>query len=69
MVIQAKRYNQKVSNSAIQEVVASIRHYKADKGMVVTNNEFTNEAIDLAKSNDITLIDRKQLKEWLTKYF
>jgi len=38
-------------------------HYKADKGVVITNSTFTNSAISLAKSNKIELIDRTKLKE------
>ena len=69
IVIQAKRFNDKVSNKAIQEVVASIRHYRADRGMVVTNSEFTASAIQLAKSNRIELIDRDKLQNFIEKYF
>ena len=61
--IQAKRYTDKVTNSAIQEVVAGIKHYNLDKGMVITNNYFTRAAIELAKDNNITLWDRKTLME------
>lgn len=53
IAVQAKRYNNKVSNRAVQEVVASIPHYGANKGMVVTNSYFTKSAIELAKSNQI----------------
>lgn len=47
-IVQAKRYNNKVTNKAIQEVVASIKYYNAHKGAVITNNEFTDSAIELA---------------------
>jgi HJR/Mrr/RecB family endonuclease len=67
-VIQAKRYSGKVSNKAIQEVVASIRHYNVDKGIVITNSEFTKSAIDLALSNKIELINKKKLKILVNKY-
>lgn len=68
VVVQAKRYSNKVSNKAIQEVVASIKHYEAEKGMVVATNEFTQPAIDLAKSNGIELIDRYKLEQLINKY-
>ena len=67
-VVQAKRYNNKVTNSAIQEVVASIKHYNAHKGAVITNNEFTDSAIELANSNNIELIDRTKLSELINKH-
>ena len=63
IVVQAKRYSNKVSNKAIQEVVAAIKHYGADRGMVVTTNEFTQSAMELAESNDIELVDRNKLKK------
>ena len=68
MVVQAKRSNDKIGNNAIQEVVASISYYKAQRGMVVTNNEFTPAAVDLAKSNKITLVDRSELDRLIKEY-
>lgn len=67
-VVQAKRYHGSVNNKAVQEVVASISHYNANKGMVVTNSIFTSSAIELAKSNDIKLVDKIYLKKWLKTY-
>jgi restriction system protein len=67
-VIQAKRYTGNVGNDAIQQIVASINHYKADKGVVVTNSTYTNSAIALAKSNKIELLDRSKLKEMIEDY-
>jgi len=67
-VVQAKRYENKVSNKAIQEVVAAIAQYNANNGMVVTNNEFTSSAIELADSNNIKLINRNRLSGLLSKY-
>jgi len=60
-VVQVKRWNQKVGVKAIQEAVASIKHYKADRGIVITNNYFTNNAKELAKSNAIELWERDKL--------
>ena len=61
IVIQAKRWNQNVGVEAIQQVVASIKYYNADRGMVITNSKFTENAINLAKANNITLIDRNYI--------
>ena len=60
-VVQVKRWNQKVGLKAIQEAVASIKHYKADKGIVITNNYFTSNAKELAKSNAVELWERNKL--------
>lgn len=68
-VIQAKRHKDRVNNKSIQEVVAAIKHYKADTGMVITTSEFTPSAIELAESNNIKLIDRDELEGLLRKYY
>lgn len=67
--IQAKCYNSHVGNSAIQEVVAGKKYYNCQKVIVVTNNYFTNHALDLAKSNDVILWDRNILKEKIIELF
>ncbi len=68
IVVQAKRSNTKIGNGAIQEVVASINHYKVDNWMTVTNNYFTPSSIALAKSNKITLIDRDELNRLIKDF-
>jgi restriction endonuclease Mrr len=62
VVVQAKKVNDKVSNKAIQEVVAARNHYKAGKAMVVTNSSFTKSAIELSLSNNVDLWDGLKLK-------
>lgn len=61
MVIQAKRYKNKVGIKAVQEAVASKGYYNCDKAMVVTNSYFTNQAKTLASRNKVELWDRKTL--------
>ncbi|MBS4030548.1 MAG: restriction endonuclease [Clostridiales bacterium] len=56
-VVQAKFYNNSVGNKAVQEVVAALKIYDAQIGIVVTNNRFTKAAIELAEANNIYLID------------
>ena len=63
IAIQTKCYNGVVGNSAIQEIVAGMKYYDADKAMVITNSTFTKSAIELAKKNNVQLWDRKILKE------
>ena len=69
IAVQAKRNLNKVSNRAIQEVVASVNHYGADRGMVVTNSRFTSSAIELAASNNVKLINRDELEVLINKYY
>ena len=65
IVVQAKRWNSKVGIEAVQQAVASIKYYKADKAMVITNSYYTENAKNLAKANDVELIDRTNLLSYL----
>jgi HJR/Mrr/RecB family endonuclease len=67
--IQAKRRSGKVNNKAIQEVVAAIKHYGADRGMVITTGEFTRSAVQLAGSNNVDLMSRAELEKLVAKFF
>ncbi|WP_293146301.1 MULTISPECIES: restriction endonuclease [unclassified Microcoleus] len=64
-VVQAKRSKNPVGIKAVQEVAGAVRHYKGNKGRVITNNRFTENAYKLAKSNEVELWDRKELIEFL----
>ena len=61
--VQVKRYSGKVSNGAVQEVVAAKGFYKCTEGIVVTNSYFTDSAKQLAEANFIDLVDRKELEK------
>lgn len=68
VAIQAKNTNSKVSNSAIQEVQAALKHYNCNKGIVVSTSRFTDSARELAESNDIELWSKDELIENKSKY-
>jgi restriction system protein len=63
IAVQVKRYSGKVSNSAVQEVVAAKGFYKCTEGIVVTNSYFTDSAKQLAEANFIDLVDRNELEK------
>ena len=67
IIVQAKRYNKAVGSKAVQEIFTAKTHYGADFGWVVTNNVFTPQAEQLAKENQIRLIDRNELIELYTR--
>ncbi|WP_052352926.1 restriction endonuclease [Neobacillus dielmonensis] len=67
--VQAKCYSSAVNNKAVQEVVAGLSYYQLEKGIVITNNYFTDSARDLAYSNDVILWDRNYIKEKLSELF
>lgn len=67
-VVQSKKSQNKITNKAVQEIGTAIKHYDSEGGIVVTNNFFHNSARELAKSNNIELIDRDRLEELLRLY-
>lgn len=65
--IQCKRYNHKLDNTPIQEVVGGLAYYQCEKGAVMTNQYFTDPAKQLAQVNDIELLDRDTLSHMVDK--
>lgn len=65
--VQIKRYSGKVSNGAVQEVVAAKGFHKCTESMVVTNSYFTDSARQLARANDVSLVDRQGLIKLLNE--
>lgn len=61
IVVQTKRYRKKIGIKAVQEVRASMDYYHAVEGWVVSNSHYTDAAIELARYNQIKLINRNQL--------
>lgn len=59
--IQCKRYAGKVGNKAVQEISAGLSYYKAQRGIVLTNSYYTENAVNLAKANNVILWNRKSL--------
>lgn len=58
--VQAKRWNNIVTERAVQEVVASKAYYGCTQAMVITNNRFSQHAKVLAKINNVLLWDREK---------
>lgn len=66
IVVQAKRYSKAVGIKAVQEVISSVNMYNATDAWVVTNNTFTKAAIELAGKNQVTLIGRNELIDFIS---
>lgn len=60
---QCKYYSQPVGNKAVQEVFTGKNYYHAHIGVMVTNNTFTQLAINQAKSVGIVLCDGSYLNK------
>lgn len=67
IVVQAKRYKNKVGIKAVQEIVSAKNYYQANQAWVVTNNFFTSQAVKLANASNVKLIDRKSLINMIQK--
>lgn len=67
--IQTKCYSSSVGNYAIQEAVAGGKFYRCNKIIVVTNRNFTQSAIQLAKANEVVLWDREILTSKLFELY
>ena len=60
---QCKRFDSKVGSKPIGEVLRGMNYYKYEKGIVITNNYYTKQAIDEAKVNNVELWDRDKVLE------
>lgn len=67
IVVQAKRYSKSVGIKAVQEVISAVKLYEANEAWVVTNSTFTKAAVELAKVNDVILVDRDKLVELINQ--
>ncbi|GMA63075.1 restriction endonuclease [Alicyclobacillus fastidiosus] len=61
VVIQAKRWKQKVGVEAVNQVIAARVYYEAERALIITNHYLTNSAWDLAKKANIEAWTRKRL--------
>ena len=61
LVAQCKKFAKPVGNKAVQEIVAGIKYYKADLGIVIAPNGYTNSAKKLAEANNIKLLHHSEI--------
>lgn len=58
---QCKRFNSTIGPKPIGEVLRGMKKYNCEKGIVITNNYFTNQAIKEGTICDVELWDRDKL--------
>jgi HJR/Mrr/RecB family endonuclease len=70
ILIQAKCYNsgKGIGNDSVQQAVAAKTHYDCNRAMVIGVPYFTLEAKQLAKTNQVDLIDRRELQSLLLEH-
>lgn len=64
MAVQCKRYGKPVGVSAVQQVVSGASHHSCTSSMVISNQEFTKAAVQLAKTHKCKLVGRSKLPNW-----
>ncbi len=64
---QCKYYSKPVGVAAVQQVYAGKDFYGADYAVVVTNNTFTRQAINLSLNNDVILWGEEELKGFIKR--
>ncbi len=67
IAVQAKRYQHTIGVKAVQEVIGSMAYYETDMGLVVTNSNYSKNAVELAFANDVILWDRDVLVRMMNK--
>jgi restriction system protein len=67
IAVQAKRYSKTVGVASVQQVFSAKTYYRANEAWIVTNNNFTKNACDLAKKSGVKLVDRGQLIHFMSK--
>jgi HJR/Mrr/RecB family endonuclease len=65
VLIQAKCYVGPVNNEAVQQAFSALSYHDCSKAVVITTSSFTAGAVDLAKANQVELIDGERLKRML----
>lgn len=68
IIIQAKRYTNTVSVSAVRDLFGTIHNEGANKGILVTTADYGPDAYEFAKGKPITLISGSELLYLLAKH-
>lgn len=68
IVIQAKRYNNTVSVSAVRDLYGTIINEGANKGILITTSDYGPESYTFAKDKPITLLNGRHLLYLLEKH-
>jgi restriction system protein len=64
VAVQCKRYGKPVGVAAVQQVVSGALHHGCTRSIVISNQEFTTAAKQLAHTHRCQLIGRRVLQSW-----
>jgi restriction system protein len=65
VAIQCKRHGKSVGVAAVQQVVSGALHHGCTRSIVVSNQEFTTAAKQLAYTHGCQLIGRRAFEAWV----
>ena len=68
IAIQCKRHGRNIGTAAVQQVVAGALLHRCTSTMVVSNQEFTPAAIQLARVHSCELVGRARLPNWVRTF-
>jgi restriction system protein len=73
LLIQVKQSGSKLGINSGQEIIYALPEYSKKynrifKPQLITNSFFNQTAIDLAKQNNIELIDREDIEKWIQEF-
>jgi restriction system protein len=68
IAIQCKRHGRNIGPAAVQQVVAGALLHRCTSTMVVSNQEFTPAAIQLAGVHSCELVGRARLPKWARSF-
>ena len=67
-IIQCKRYKKPISESIIRDLYGVVSSERANKGILITNSNFTKAAEKFAKNKPLELINGNKLVQLLEEY-
>lgn len=67
-IIQCKRYSKPVGEPVIRDLFGVVNSERANKGILISNSTFTNEALEFAKEKPLELIGGEKLAKLLDNY-
>lgn len=68
ILIECKKYNNKIGVSKVRELYGTVQSDKFNKGILVTTSSFTRGAVEFAQSNNIDLLGQKELIKLLNEF-
>jgi hypothetical protein len=68
MIVQARRWTGVVRHETVQQAVVAMARYGADRALVVTSSDYSEQAVTVANSNGVTLWNRATLAAELTVF-